>query len=150
MAGMTQLKGRIVFIGMVAIIILIAFLSIQDNGSNHKIEFIRYRHIYSIRMDDRGMAGGNSMIIKNKDSLAGISKLLIGSKPVDFNQINIKPNKGTCYITVNYDDKQNMELSLTNAASGGIIESGSYRYVNDPLLNFVIDRVKNISSIQYK
>jgi hypothetical protein len=41
-------------------------------------------------------------------------------------------------------------MSLTNAASGGIIESGSYRYVNDPLLNFVIDRVKNISSIQYK
>lgn len=118
-------------------------IRVYEKQDQFQLKNIPYQKISYIEVLDRGLVGKQVIFFRNRDSITQISKLLVGSEPVNADTINWKNNNGMCEIVLHYPDRRNTALTYANMRSaGGIISSGSYNYRNDTLLRVFVKRFK--------
>jgi hypothetical protein len=138
----SKTKAIIVFVGIIVILSGSFIIHLYETQDSFKVENIPYTQIDTIEISDRGLLGNSSIIITNKDSILIMNKILIDSKIVSFDNINVKSNKGESDITIHIKNSEPIKLYLINTSfSGGILSSGDYYYQNTPLLNFVMNKL---------
>lgn len=100
--------------------------------------------ITSIKINDRGILGNNSVLITDVERLKILSRLIVSSSEVDYDDINIKSNHGLCEVELHLKNKQNISFIITKTSfSGGILNSGDYYYRNDSLLVMIIESIRH-------
>ena len=141
--GITKTKLVIVIIGIIVIWSASYIIHLYETQDSFKVENIPYRKIDTIEISNREIQGDSSIIIADRDSIAKVGKMLIGSKIVSFDNINTKANKGEYFIFLHIKNSKTVKWYLTNTSySGGILRSGDYFYQNTPFLNFVISKLR--------
>jgi len=141
--GITKIKLIIVFGTMILIWALSFAIHLYETLGSFRVDNLPYRDVLFIEVNDRGIVGEESIILKNKDSNNHIRNLILSSKPVNSEDINLRANQDQCYIILHYKNHKPSTLALTKSSfSGGILQSGDYFYKNDKFLNLIVSQLK--------
>ena len=141
----SRAKFIIVFIGIIVIWSASYIIHLYETQDSFKVENIPYAQIDTIRILDRGLSGTSSIVIDNSDSIIKVNKMLLNSKVISSDNINVRANKGECFIVIHTrNNRSSIKLDLINTSfSGGIIRSGDYYYQSTPLLNYVMNKLND-------
>jgi hypothetical protein len=108
------------------------------------INSINLENVRSIKIDDRGILGNKSIEVSNAKRVKCLSKLIIASSKVNYDEINFKDNQGLCEIELQLKNKENLILVMTKTnLTGGILRSGDFCYRNDSLLNIISETLRS-------
>jgi len=140
-----MLKRRVILGAVILLSSLLYYFAFRA-GSARELDIVNFpwNKVSALEVFDRGILGNKKLKITDPDSIAYLSKMILKSTQISFNNINIKASLGLCMIDVIYNDgnKNHLELIKTSF-SGGVLSSGDHYYRNDGFLNEITLQLKS-------
>jgi hypothetical protein len=139
----TKTKLIIVFTIMTIIGLGSFRIHLYERQDSFRVENFPYSQVNAVKIFGSGISRATPVIISNKSDILEISQILLDSKEVDFDNINVKSSKDTYEIRFYIRNRKNsiMIYYFNTSFSGGIIQSGDYYYKNDRLLSFITNKL---------
>lgn len=137
-------KARSIFV--LILLISICFIIFINNYSSKAVfdaNKVLSSRIESIMIYDRGIFGNKTVNISDELMVSQFSKLIVNSKKINCDSIEVRKSNGLCEIEIHFFDNSSMGIELINTdGNGGVLRSGNYCYRNDLLLEVIMGKIR--------